>query len=129
MGYHSGQIGPIAFHQDNSGTDHDMTSPLVYTPEMFGAPPGSQIVTPLVSQGVHLSRGSGAVRNFSVSADAISFLVWTQAADNGLFGHHSGCIDVTTGFSWWQFTPDGVSDKVYQPSEEGALRLVDPKWF
>jgi hypothetical protein len=128
MAYHVGQVGPITYHQDNSGTDQDITTPIVYTPEMFGAPAGSQVITPLVSQTVYRSRGAGAVRNLSTSADAISFLVWTQAADNGLFGHHSGSIDVTTAFTWWIWTADATAEQAYKPSEQEALSMVNPRW-
>ena len=101
MGYQTGTIGPITYGRDNSPNPNDMDPTISYTPEMFGAPPGAQIITGTVQINASVYRGKAYVRNETITADAISFEVYTQAANDGLFGWHSGSITVTTTFQRW----------------------------
>jgi hypothetical protein len=100
MAYASGTIGPIVYSQDNSGTDNDIVTDIQYTAQEYGAPVGAQIRPP-VGQGVHVTRGSAHVQNLVIGADSITFQVYTQAANDGLFGWHSGSITVSTNFQWF----------------------------
>jgi len=109
MGFQTGTIGPIAYHQDNSGVSTDTDTPTNYTPEQFGAPPGAQIITGLVQQNYTVTRGRAYVHNLTITADAISFLAFTQAAnDSWFFGWHSGSIDVSTTFTWYYVTSNAL---------------------
>jgi hypothetical protein len=109
MGYQTGTIGPISFYQDNSGDSNDMDTTVTYTPEMYGAPPGAQIMTASVQVSPYVIRGKAYVHNESVSADSVQFEVYTQAANDGWFGWHSGSIVVTTTFQWWSITDSAVA--------------------
>jgi hypothetical protein len=105
MGYQTGTIGPITYHQDNSGVRTDTDTAITYTPEQFGAPPGAHIITGLVQQQSSVTRGSAYVHNLTVTDNVISFNVFTQAAnDSWFFGWHSGAIDVSTSFTWYYIT-------------------------
>src|SRR5579872_3146625 len=102
MGYQTGTIGPISYYQDNSGNSNDIDNTIIYTPDQWGAPQGSQIIPGTVQITQYVSRGTAYVHNESVSPAAIQFDVYTQAAnDSWLFGHHSGAITVTTSFMWF----------------------------
>src|SRR5262245_5112205 len=102
MGYQWGWSGYLTYHQDNSAYTTDQTTTITYTPADVGAPPGAVIQTGLYNIDGHVVRGNAAVTNpIMVTPEKISFVVWTQAADNGLFGHHSGEIVVTTWFAWF----------------------------
>jgi len=49
------------------------------------------------------------VRNLTVTADAVQFDVFTQAAnDSWFFGWHSGAIQVSTMFSWFYITDSAL---------------------
>jgi hypothetical protein len=100
MAYQTGTIGPITYSQDNSGTDSDITTNVQYTPQEYGAPEGAQIL-PGVSQSVHVFRGKAYVQDLLIGQDTITFQVYTQAANDGLFGWHSGSISVSTAFQWF----------------------------
>jgi hypothetical protein len=109
MGYQTGTIGPITYSQDNSGVNTDEDNTVTYTPEQFGAPPGAQIITGQVQQNQHVTRGTAYVHNLTATADAISFEVFTQAAnDSWFFGWHSGAIDVSTTFTWYYITDNAL---------------------
>jgi hypothetical protein len=56
---------------------------------------------PGVSQSVHVFRGKAYVENLEIGQDAINFQVYTQAANDGPFGWHSGSITVATSFQWF----------------------------
>jgi multidrug efflux pump subunit AcrA (membrane-fusion protein) len=99
MPYQTGTVGPITYSQDNSGNPDDITTALTYTPQEYGAPQGAQIM-PGVSQSVHVFRGKAYVENLIIGQDSITFQVYTQAANDGLFGWHSGSITVSTTFQW-----------------------------
>ena len=101
MAYQSGTVGPITYSQDNSGVATDTTTGIQYTPEQFGAPAGAQIITGTINQGYIVFRGKAYVQDLVEAPDAVSFQVYTQAADDGLFGHHSGSIAVATTFQWF----------------------------
>jgi hypothetical protein len=100
MAYQSGLVGPISYHQDNSGTNTDITTGQVYTPQQFGAPATAQIIPGTVNQSVYVSRGKAYLQDVNINEEAITFQVYTQAADDGFFGHHSGSITVDTAFQW-----------------------------
>jgi hypothetical protein len=99
--FQTGEIGPLAYEQSNSGVATDTDTNLSYTPQQFGAPIGAQIIAGTVAQGYSVTRGLAYVHNLSIRPAEISFSVYTQAADNGIFGHHSGDITVTTAFRWY----------------------------
>lgn len=100
MTFQSGLVGPITYYQDNSGVKTDTTTPIEYTPQQFGAPATAQIITGTLNQSYWVSRGTAYVQDLNITPDSITFQVYTQAADNGLFGHHSGAITVATSFQW-----------------------------
>ncbi len=109
MGYQTGTIGPITYSQDNSGANTDTDTAVNYTPEQFGAPPGAQIIPGQVQQTRQVTRGTAYVHNLTVTADAISFDVFTQAAnDSWFFGWHSGAINVSTAFTWYYVTDNAL---------------------
>jgi hypothetical protein len=109
MGYQTGTVGPITYYQDNSGNATDIDTQINYTPEQFGAPPGAQIMTGTVQVNQFVSRGKAYVHDESDTADAISFEVYTQAAnDSWFFGWHSGAITVTTSFQWWYISDNAL---------------------
>lgn len=109
MGFQTGTIGPIPYSQDNSGNKTDTDTPINYTPEQFGAPPGAQIIAGTVHQNQHVSRGTAYVHNLTIGPDGISFDVFTQAANDSIFfGWHSGAIDVTTTFMWYYITSNAL---------------------
>ncbi len=109
MGYQQGTIGPIAYHQDNSGVSTDTDTPINYKPEQFGAPPGSNIIAGTVQINQHVYRGTAYVHNKTIAAEGISFDVFTQAAGSSWFwGWHSGGIDVTTTFQWYINTANAL---------------------
>jgi hypothetical protein len=112
MGYQTGTVGPITYSHDNSGDNTDTDTPINYTPEQFGAPPGAQIITGTVQINQYVSRGNAYVHNETITADAISFDVYTQAANDGLFGWHSGSITVNTTFQWYY-----IADSALQGGE------------
>jgi hypothetical protein len=137
MPYQTGKVGPIDHHQDNSGNRTDTDRTITYTPEQFGAPPGARIVTGLVDQQVSVSRGLAYVHNLTVTDDAISFNVFTQAAnDSWFFGWHSGAITVSTSFTWyyvtdraleggeWFFMQEGPAERTRSASTRSA-----PAWL
>ena len=101
MAYQSGQIGPLTVSQDNSGDPNDTNTTVNYTPDMFGLPLGAQFIAGLITQAVHVFRGDAQVQNLVKAPDAVSFNVFTQAADDGIFGHHSGSISVVTTIPWY----------------------------
>lgn len=101
MVYQSGLVGPIVYSQDNSGVNNDITTQIVYTPQMFGAPATAQIIPGTANTTVQVHRGSASITPPLVTEDSITFSVWTQAAGGGLFGHHSGSITVSTSFMWY----------------------------
>ncbi len=109
MGYQTGTVGPIVYNQDNSGNPNDMDEPVNYTPEMFGAPQEAQVIQGLVQISPHVIRGKAYVHDESVTAEGISFMVYTQAANDGIFGWHSGAITVTTTFQWYCITDTAVA--------------------
>jgi hypothetical protein len=105
MGYQTGTVGPISYPQDNSGNANDIDNTIIYTPEQWGAPQGSQIIPGTVQITQYVSRGLAYVHNETVSPAAIQFDVYTQAAnDSWFFGHHSGAITVATSFQWFYNT-------------------------
>ncbi len=108
MGYQTGTIGPITYPQDNSGNPNDMDNTVTYTPEEYGAPPGAQIMTASVQVSPWVIRGKAYVHNETITADTIQFQVYTQAANDGLFGWHSGSIVVTTTFQWYYITDSAL---------------------
>jgi hypothetical protein len=84
-------------HQDASGSETDITRS--YT---IPAPvPGSQILEYTVEVAPHVLRGDAHIDAPGVSAEAVSVTVYTQCASSGLFGHHSGEIDVQVTFDYW----------------------------
>lgn len=101
MAFQTGLAGPITYHQDNSGVKTDTTTPLQYTPQQFGAPEEAQIITGTVNQAYTVFRGLAYVENLVIQSGGITCQVYTQAADDGLFGHHSGSITVATSFQWF----------------------------
>jgi len=101
MAYQSGTVGPLNYNQDNSGVKTDTTTDIQYLPQQFGAPDGAQIITGTVNQGYTVSRGTAYVENLVIQEGGITFQVYTQAADDGIFGHHSGAITVNTSFQWY----------------------------
>lgn len=101
MAYQTGLVGPISYHQDNSGVRTDTTTQQDYTPQQFGAPATAQIIPGTVNQSYYVSRGSAYVQNLNITANSITFQVFTEAANDGLFGHHSGAITVDTAFQWF----------------------------
>lgn len=132
MGYQQGFIGPIDYHQDNSGNRTDTDTLISYTPEQFGAPPGSQFITGLVHQQVSVSRGLAYVHNFTVTDDAISFVVFTQAAnDSWFFGWHSGSIVVSTSFTWYCITDRALrgGERLFTQQSPAALARSAPAWL
>ena len=108
MGYQTGTVGPIAFSQDNSGVATDTDRPVNYKPDQFGAPPGAQIITGTVQINQSVYRGKAYVHDETITPEGISFMVYTQAANDGLFGWHSGSITVTTSFQWYYLTDTAV---------------------
>jgi hypothetical protein len=100
MAYQSGLVGPIVYKQDNSGVNTDTTTQEVYTPQQFGAPATAQIIPGTVQQSYWVSRGLAYVQDVNITQESIAFQVYTQAADDGWFGHHSGAITVGTSFQW-----------------------------
>jgi hypothetical protein len=109
MGYQTGTVGPIVYYQDNSGDATDTDTPINYKPDQFGAPSGAQIITGTVQIHQTVSRGKAYVHNEDPTPEGISFMVYTQAAnDSWLFGWHSGAITVTTSFQWYYITDTAV---------------------
>jgi hypothetical protein len=108
MGYQTGTVGPITYSQDNSGNNTDTDTAVNYTPEQFGAPPGAQIITGTVQINQYVSRGKAYVHNETITADAVSYDVYTQAANDGWFGWHSGSITVNTTFQWYCITDSAL---------------------
>jgi hypothetical protein len=109
MGYQTGTVGPITYSQDNSGDDTDKDTPINYKPEQFGAPPGAQIITGEAHTDQYVSRGKAYVHNEDTTPEGISFMVYTQAAnDSWFFGWHSGAITVTTTFQWYYLTDNAL---------------------
>jgi hypothetical protein len=100
MPYQSGLVGPISYHQDNSEVNTDTDTPIVFTPQQFGAPATAQIIPATVNQSYYVSRGQAYVQGLNITEESITFQVYTQAASDGLFGHHSGAITVDTAFQW-----------------------------
>ena len=80
-----------------------MDVPVSYTPQMFGAPLGAQIMQATVYP--TLSQGSGNVHDESVTREEVSFVVHTDAEH---FGSHSGIITVTTNILWFCVTETAV---------------------
>jgi hypothetical protein len=108
MGYQTGTVGPIVYNQDNSGDNTDTDTPVNYKPDQFGAPPGAQIIAGLTAITKSVHRGEAYVHNEINDAEGISFMVYTQAANDGLFGWHSGSITVSTTFQWYCITDNNV---------------------
>jgi hypothetical protein len=109
MGYQTGTVGPITYSQDNSGNNTDTDTPINYKPDQFGAPPGAQIITGTVQINQYVSRGKAYVHNENITPEGISFMVFTQAAnDSWFFGWHSGAITVTTTFQWYYITNNAL---------------------
>jgi len=132
MGYQTGTVGPIAFHQDNSGVRTDTDTAITYTPQQFGAPAGAQIITGLVQQNYSVSRGSAYVHNLTVTPYAISFDAYTQAAnDSWFFGWHSGAIDVSTAFTWYSITDRALEggERFFTAEVPAALHRPAPAWL
>lgn len=127
MGYQTGHVGPITYHQDNSGSITPISTTVVYTPIQFGAPPAAQIIPGLTQHGISFCRDNPQVEGPYITAENITWQVNTQPADNGLFGHHSGCVDITTEFYWWTWTADAGEEEVV-PSEEGAAGTLNIEW-
>jgi hypothetical protein len=100
MAYQSGLVGPISYHQQNSGVNTDITTPIVYTPQQFGAPATAQIIPTTVNQSVYVSCGKAYVQDLNINEESITFQVVTQPADDGWLVHHSGSITVDTVFQW-----------------------------
>jgi hypothetical protein len=100
MAYQTGLVGPISYHQDNSGVATDTTTQIEFTPQQFGAPATAQIITATVNQSYYVSRGMAYAQDLNITGNSITFQVYTQAAWDGLFGHHSGAITVDTSFQW-----------------------------
>jgi hypothetical protein len=126
MGYQTGTVGPLTYTQDNSGNANDTDTPVNYMPDQFGAPPGAQIITGTVQQTLAVTRGTAYVHNQTVTSDAISFMVYTQAASDGLIGSHSGAITVTTKFQWYFISDTEADDSdapVAQPAAQAAAVL------
>lgn len=101
MAYQSGLVGPIVYSQDNSGSSTDITQPITYTPQMYGAPATAQIIPGSINMSVQVHRGLAYIEFYEADEDSIKFVVYTQAAGGGLFGHHSGSITVSTSFMWY----------------------------
>jgi hypothetical protein len=101
MAYQSGMVGPIVYHQDNSGVSTDTTTSIEYRPEQYGAPRGARIIPATVMQGYTVFRGLAYVRNVRITEAGIAFEVFTEAAGGFPFGHHSGSISVSTSFQWY----------------------------
>jgi hypothetical protein len=132
MPYQTGRVGPIDHHQDNSGNRTDTDRTITYTPEQFGAPPGARIVTGIVDQQVSVSRGLAYVHNLTVTDDAISFNVFTQAAnDSWFFGWHSGAITVSTSFTWYYVTERALKGGEWFFMQEGPAEPTRsaPAWL
>jgi hypothetical protein len=109
VGYQTGTIGPIIYSHDNSGDNTDTDTTINYTPEQYGAPPGSQIITGSVSVTQSVGRGTAYVHNETITPDAISFDVFTQAAGSSWFwGWHAGQITVSTTFQWYCITANAL---------------------
>lgn len=122
MGYQTGTVGPITYTQDNSGNANDTDTPVNYMPEQFGAPPGAQIITGTVQQTLAVTRGTAYVHNETITSDAISFMVYTQAASGGIIGSHSGAITVTTKFQWYLISePAPEADDAPSTPEPAAV--------
>ena len=127
MGYQTGTIGPISYHQDNSGVKTDTDTAITYTPEQFGAPPGAEIITGLVQQHSTVSRGTAYVHNLTVTDTAIQFDVFTQAAnDSWFFGWHSGSIEVSTSFTWYYITDRALRGGERLFMQEGPAVTTKP---
>lgn len=122
MGYETGTIGPITYTQDNSGDATDTDTHVVYTPDMFGAPPGAQVIAGTVQIVQHVSRGLAYVHDVD-RFPVVSFWVYTQAAGGGIFGHHSGAITVTTTFQWYYITNNALKggDRFFTREAPSAL--------
>lgn len=107
MGYQWGWSGYLTYHQDNSGYTTNQSTTVTYTLADVGiggqsAPPRAVIQTGLYNISTQVARGSGGVGNpIIVTPEKISFVVWTVAADTGLFGHRAGEVTVTTWFGWY----------------------------
>jgi hypothetical protein len=132
MGYQQGFIGPIDYHQDNSGNRTDTDTPFSFTPEQFGAPPGSQFITGLVQQQVSVLRGRAYVHNLTITSHAISFNVFTQAAsDSWIFGWHSGSIVVSTSFTWYCITDRAIKggERFFTEEVPAAAARPAPAWL
>jgi len=124
MGYETGTVGPLTYIQNNSGVSSDTDTHIVYTPEMFGAPPGAQIVGTVDMKQKYTGEGGAAsVHNEEISPDEISFWVYTQAAGGFPFGHHSGGITVTTTFQWYYITNNALKagDRFFTREAPSAL--------
>jgi hypothetical protein len=100
MAHQSGTVGPVTYSQDNSGVHTDTTTQIEYTPQQFGASATAQIIPGTVQQSYTVFRGLAYVQDVNITQGSITFQVYTQAADDGLFGHHSGSITVSTSFQW-----------------------------
>jgi hypothetical protein len=73
-----------------------------------------------------VSRGTAYVHNKVVTAEGISFMVYTQAAnDSWFFGWHSGAITVTTSFQWYYITDSAVEGGDGFFTNEGPAVLPD----
>jgi Thiol-activated cytolysin len=84
----------VVVNQDNSGFPNDRTEKHV-----IPAPDGTKIDVNSVQVSPNVYRGSANVNSVTTTVDAITIEIFTQAAGGGLFGHHSGGINVTVNFT------------------------------
>ncbi len=75
MAFQTGLVGPISYHQDNSGVKDDTNTPIRYDPQQFGAPAGAQIIPGTVNQSYYVSRGLAYVQNVNIQEVEITFQV------------------------------------------------------
>ncbi|MDX6705769.1 MAG: hypothetical protein QOI48_1615 [Solirubrobacteraceae bacterium] len=93
----STQSFTYTIHQDASGSETDITRS--YT---IPAPvPGARMLEYTVGVAPHVLRGDAHIDAPVVSTEAVGVTVYTQCAASGLFGHHSGEIDVRVSFDYW----------------------------
>jgi hypothetical protein len=101
MGIQTGSVGPIEYHQSNSGVDTPTTTDINYTPQQFGAPAAGRIITGTVCQDYRVTQGTAYVQNLVIQEPSITFQVHTEPAGGFPVGRHSGEIFVNTSFTWY----------------------------
>ena len=74
-----------------------------------------------------MTRGTAYVHNLTKTASAISFDVFTQAANDSIFfGWHSGAIEVTTTFTWYYITDQALKggEQLFTHQPPAALPIA-----